>query len=81
MNKLPICIFLGWFNSSVLREENDEKMAYTLLTDAYNQHEESFLKQLLSNKGLAHSWADIILPVIHDIVSIIRPGLYLARKT
>lgn len=65
----------GWFNPSVLREENEEKFAYSSLNEAYEQHEQSFLKQLLSDKGLSHSWADVIIPLTHEIVSVIMPGI------
>ncbi|CAH1970908.1 unnamed protein product [Acanthoscelides obtectus] len=63
----------GWFKASNLREENDEKLAYELLTDAYDQHEQCLLKQLLSSRGLSLSWVDIITPLIHDIIAVISP--------
>lgn len=63
----------GWFNASSLREENGEKDAYELLSETYEQHELTLLKQLLSVRGLSHSWSDVLLPLVRDIVSIIRP--------
>ncbi|KAJ8957069.1 hypothetical protein NQ318_007282 [Aromia moschata] len=63
----------GWFNASTLRDENGEKIAYSLLTEMYEQHEQSLLKQLLASKGLSHSWSSVIIPLIHDVVSLIRP--------
>ncbi|KAG5896372.1 hypothetical protein JTB14_005849 [Gonioctena quinquepunctata] len=63
----------GWFNASNLREENGEKLAYTLLGETFEQHEQSFLRQLLSSKGLANSWTEIILPLVHNIIAVIRP--------
>ncbi|XP_018563541.1 putative 1-phosphatidylinositol 3-phosphate 5-kinase [Anoplophora glabripennis] len=63
----------GWFNVSALRDENGEKLAYGLLSETYEQHEQSLMKQLLSFKGLSHSWSDIIIPLIHNIITVIRP--------
>ncbi|XP_066249810.1 1-phosphatidylinositol 3-phosphate 5-kinase isoform X1 [Euwallacea similis] len=63
----------GWFNASALREENGEKEAYELLTEAYEQHELNLLKQLLSAKGLSLSWIDLLIPLTRDIASVIRP--------
>nr|XP_023014888.1 1-phosphatidylinositol 3-phosphate 5-kinase isoform X1 [Leptinotarsa decemlineata]XP_023014889.1 1-phosphatidylinositol 3-phosphate 5-kinase isoform X1 [Leptinotarsa decemlineata] len=63
----------GWFNASNLREENREKLAYSLLTETFEQHELSFLRQLLSLKGLPSSWVEVIIPLIHEIIAIIRP--------
>ncbi|XP_050300649.1 1-phosphatidylinositol 3-phosphate 5-kinase [Anthonomus grandis grandis] len=63
----------GWFHASSLREENGEKEAYELLSDAYEQHEQSLLKQLLSANGLSISWSDILVPLIRDIICLIRP--------
>lgn len=64
----------GWFNATNnLREENEEKLAYTILSDTFEQHEHNLLKQLLLSKGLAYSWSEIIVPLLHDIIGIIRP--------
>ncbi|KAF5299848.1 hypothetical protein FQA39_LY11385 [Lamprigera yunnana] len=63
----------GWHNPSHLREENDEREAYNLLTNAFKQHEENLLKQLLSLNGLSVSWTDIVLNLSHDIVNYVRP--------
>ncbi|KAK9877229.1 hypothetical protein WA026_016976 [Henosepilachna vigintioctopunctata] len=63
----------GWHNASSLREENGEKAAYKILTEAYEQHEQTLLKQLLAANGLSLTWADIIFPLIHDIIDFIRP--------
>ncbi|XP_072386330.1 1-phosphatidylinositol 3-phosphate 5-kinase [Diabrotica undecimpunctata] len=63
----------GWFNASNLREENGEKLAYTILSDAFEQHSNSLLKQLLISKGLSYSWSEVIMPILNDIISIIRP--------
>lgn len=59
----------------MLREENGEKTAYGILTEAYKQHEQSLVKQMLSVKGLSFAWLDILIPLIHEIVDIIRPGI------
>lgn len=42
---------------------------------AFGNHEENLLKQLLSTYGLSNSWTDIIIPLVHEIVDIIRPGI------
>nr|CAI5827442.1 unnamed protein product [Callosobruchus analis] len=63
----------GWFVAANLREEHDEKLSYDLLTEAYEQHEQSLLKQLICSRGLSLSWFDVIRPVIHDVVAVIRP--------
>lgn len=73
-NLLRLC-FVGWFNASILREENGEKEAYELLTETYQQHEQSLLKQLLCAKGLPPSWGDILTPLIRDVICVIRPGI------
>uniref|UniRef100_A0AAR5PNH8 1-phosphatidylinositol-3-phosphate 5-kinase n=1 Tax=Dendroctonus ponderosae TaxID=77166 RepID=A0AAR5PNH8_DENPD len=63
----------GWFNASVLREENGEKEAYELLSEAYEQHEHSLLKQLLLARGLPSTWSGILTPLVRNIISVIRP--------
>ncbi|EFA00380.1 1-phosphatidylinositol 3-phosphate 5-kinase [Tribolium castaneum] len=63
----------GWHNASNLREENGEKLAYNLLTEAYQQHEQGLLKQLLASNGLLLSWADVIIPLCNEIINVIRP--------
>ncbi|KAF7268563.1 hypothetical protein GWI33_018316 [Rhynchophorus ferrugineus] len=63
----------GWYNVPALREENGEKEAYELLTETFEQHEQTMLRQLLSAKGLASSWEDILIPLVHDVVSVVRP--------
>lgn len=70
-------MLLGWHDATVLREDNGEKMAYTILTEAYKQQEQSLLKQMLNMNGLSFSWSDILTPLIHEIVNVIRPGNYL----
>lgn len=69
-------LLLGWFNLLNLREENGEKLAYKIFSEAYEQHIQSFAKQLLSSKGLSQTWADVITPLVHDIISVIRPGIF-----
>ncbi|XP_056640270.1 1-phosphatidylinositol 3-phosphate 5-kinase [Diorhabda sublineata] len=64
----------GWFNANNnLREENEEKLAYTILSETFEQHEHNLLKQLLLSKGLSYSWWEIIIPLLHEIIGIIRP--------
>lgn len=63
-----------------MREENGEEMAYTILTEAYKQHEQSLLKQMLSLNGLSFSWSDVLIPLINEIVNVIRPGRYFYNK-
>lgn len=70
-----LCITLGWYNPSTLREENGERHAYNLLTETYEQHEQNLLKQLLVSMGLSLSWSQIILPLLPDIINNIRPGM------
>ncbi|XP_022917370.2 1-phosphatidylinositol 3-phosphate 5-kinase [Onthophagus taurus] len=65
----------GWYNPSQLREENNEKLAYNLLQDAFKQHENNLLKQLLNQEGLNLSWAEVLLPLVHEIVDLVRPDL------
>lgn len=67
--------FLGWHHASKLRDENGEAKAYELLTQAYKQHEDSLLKQLLSINGLSLTWSEVVMPLIHDVVDVIRPGI------
>ncbi|RZC37229.1 Cpn60 TCP1 domain containing protein [Asbolus verrucosus] len=63
----------GWHHASALREENGEKLAYNLLVEAYQQHEQSLLKQLLWASSLSLSWLDIIISLCHEIINVIRP--------
>lgn len=63
----------GWHDATFLREENGEKLAYDILTEAFKQHEQSLLKQLLSMNGLPSCWSDFIIPLAHDLVNSIRP--------
>lgn len=63
----------GWHNASSLREENGEKEAYRILTNAYDQHEQTLMKQILATNCLSLSWSNILLPLIHDIVTLTRP--------
>lgn len=65
---------LGWHDAIALREENGEKMAYTVLTEAYKQHEQGLLKQMLNMAGLSFLWLDVLIPLVHEIVNVIRPG-------
>lgn len=71
------CCLLGWHDATLLREENGEKLAYNILTEAFKQHEQSLLKQLLSMNALPVCWSDVIIPLVDDIVNSIRPGIYL----
>ncbi|XP_045464624.1 1-phosphatidylinositol 3-phosphate 5-kinase [Harmonia axyridis] len=63
----------GWFNASSLREENGEKCAYQILTNAYEQHEQTLMKQILAANGLSLTWSNLLLPLIHKIVTVTRP--------
>ncbi|XP_044763369.1 1-phosphatidylinositol 3-phosphate 5-kinase [Coccinella septempunctata] len=63
----------GWHNASSLREQNGEKAAYQILTNAYDQHEQSLMKQILATNGLSLTWSNILLPIIHDVVNVTRP--------
>ncbi|KAJ3663453.1 hypothetical protein Zmor_007712 [Zophobas morio] len=63
----------SWHHASSLREENGEKLAYNLLTEAYQQHEQTLLKQLLSSNSLSLSWTDVVIPLSHEIINTIRP--------
>jgi hypothetical protein len=74
-DQLSFFILTGWHHASSLREENGEKLAHNLLTEAYQQHEQGLLKQLLSANGLSLSWTDVILPLCHEIINVIRPGI------
>lgn len=65
----------GWHEAMFLREENGEKLAYNILTEAFKQHEQNLVDQLLSNNGLPLVWTDIIIPLVHRIVNTIRPGI------
>lgn len=65
----------GWHNATQLREKNGEKDAYNTLTDTYTQHEQSLLKQLLNTKGLPLCWSEVLIPLVHEIVDVIRPDL------
>lgn len=70
----------GWHEATLLREENGEKLAYTILTEAFKQHEQGLLKQLLSINGLSVSWSDVIIPLLHEIVNGVRPGKWCFLK-
>ncbi|CAH1099797.1 unnamed protein product [Psylliodes chrysocephalus] len=63
----------GWFNALKLREENGEKLAYTILSQTFEQHEISLLKQLLMSQGLGYSWSEVIIPLLQDLIANIRP--------
>lgn len=52
-----------------------KKLSLVAYRSAYKQHEDSLVKQLLSKEGLAQSWAEIILPIAHQIVDQVRPNL------
>ncbi|XP_017776695.1 PREDICTED: 1-phosphatidylinositol 3-phosphate 5-kinase [Nicrophorus vespilloides] len=65
----------GWHNVTLLREENGEKAAYEVLSNAFSQHESSLCKQLLSVNGLSLTWSEYILPLVREIVDVIRPDV------
>ncbi|XP_024937173.1 1-phosphatidylinositol 3-phosphate 5-kinase isoform X2 [Cephus cinctus] len=65
----------GWHKPSNLRGAFGEQSAYNNLMSAYKQHEDSLVKQLLSKEGLSQSWAEVILPIAHQIVDTVRPDL------
>lgn len=67
--------FLGWHNPTQLREDNGEKKAYSLLQEAFKQHESSLVKQLLNYHGLQLNWSDTLLPLIHEIIDCVHPGI------
>ncbi|CAM1296401.1 PIKFYVE (predicted) [Pycnogonum litorale] len=65
----------GWHHSHLLREENGEKLAYERLQGAYEIHEHSLIRQLLSSCGLSLSWCDTIIPIVHQVTEMVKPDI------
>ncbi|XP_008558177.1 1-phosphatidylinositol 3-phosphate 5-kinase isoform X2 [Microplitis demolitor] len=63
-----------WHKVNNLCNSYGEMSAYNNLSIAYKQHEEYLIKQLLNNKGLSSSWAEVILPLAHQIIDQVRPN-------
>lgn len=42
-------------------------------SEKYCQHEKVLLNQLLNAEGLPQSWAEIAMPLVHQITSIVHP--------
>uniref|UniRef100_A0A673G7F6 1-phosphatidylinositol 3-phosphate 5-kinase n=1 Tax=Sinocyclocheilus rhinocerous TaxID=307959 RepID=A0A673G7F6_9TELE len=68
---------LGWHHSSLdqLREENGEKKAMERLLSANHSHMMALLQQLLYSESLSLSWRDIIVPVVRQVVQMVRPDV------
>ncbi|XP_044581623.1 putative 1-phosphatidylinositol 3-phosphate 5-kinase isoform X2 [Cotesia glomerata] len=63
-----------WHKPNLLRNSYGEMAAYNSLSLAFKQHEDYLVKQLLNNQGLASSWAEVILPLAHQVVDQVRPN-------
>ncbi|XP_012269678.2 1-phosphatidylinositol 3-phosphate 5-kinase [Athalia rosae] len=64
-----------WHKPNNLKTVLGESNAYSRLTIAYSQHEDSLVKQLLNKEGLSQSWSEMILPLAHQIVDQVKPNL------
>lgn len=42
-------------------------------SEKYSQHEQVLLNQLLYAEGLPQSWADIVMPLVHQMVAVVHP--------
>ncbi|KAK3088070.1 hypothetical protein FSP39_014286 [Pinctada imbricata] len=65
----------GWRYLEALKEENGEKKAYIRLKSAHEEHLRSLTNQLLSEAGLAKSWANIILGTAQRISFYVHPDV------
>ncbi|CAG9857457.1 unnamed protein product [Phyllotreta striolata] len=63
----------GWFNASHLREENGEKLAYTVLQRTFEQHKTALFKQILRSKGLSYAWSSTVQDVLQRLIGLVRP--------
>ncbi|KAJ1521305.1 hypothetical protein ONE63_002983 [Megalurothrips usitatus] len=63
-----------WHQVSQLRSDNGDLQAYTALSEKYSQHEQVLLNQLLYAEGLPQSWAEIAMPLVHQLTaSFVHP--------
>ncbi|XP_034244231.1 1-phosphatidylinositol 3-phosphate 5-kinase isoform X2 [Thrips palmi] len=62
-----------WHQIAQLRSDNGDLQAYTALSEKYGQHEQVLLNQLLYSEGLSQSWADIVMPLVHQMVAVVHP--------
>lgn len=46
-----------------------------LLTEFFDDHIQRLMKQLLSWQGLSFSWADILMPLVHNLAHTVRPDV------
>jgi hypothetical protein len=44
-------------------------------SEAFEQHERCLLQQLLSAEGLSQSWGESVMPLIHQVVDLVRPDV------
>ncbi|XP_046386822.1 1-phosphatidylinositol 3-phosphate 5-kinase isoform X2 [Ischnura elegans] len=58
-----------------LNPDNGEREAFLRLSSAYKSHQEALLRQLLVSEGLAQSWGDVVLPLVSQIVELVRPDV------
>ncbi|XP_026288487.1 putative 1-phosphatidylinositol 3-phosphate 5-kinase isoform X2 [Frankliniella occidentalis] len=62
-----------WHQISQLRSDNGDLQAYTSLDAKYAQHEQILLNQLLCAEGLSQTWAEIAMPLIHQMSAVVHP--------
>lgn len=48
-------------------------MLCSVISEKYGQHEQVLLNQLLYSEGLPQSWAEIVMPLVHQMVAVVHP--------
>lgn len=49
--------------------------AFTRLSEGYADHERRLVAQLMEQNGLDVGWVDVIVPLVHKIVEVVRPDV------
>ncbi|KAL0271738.1 UNVERIFIED_CONTAM: hypothetical protein PYX00_008735 [Menopon gallinae] len=61
--------------STYVRPTYVEEPSYKILSSAFEHHVHGLLQQLLNNEGISLSWSDVVLPIVKDIVNLVRPDM------
>ncbi|XP_066965143.1 1-phosphatidylinositol 3-phosphate 5-kinase isoform X1 [Macrobrachium rosenbergii] len=65
----------GWQQEEDPPVDSQERLVRQRLNTMWSAHETALLCQLLDSGGLAPSWAETILPIVHTVTEIIRPDV------
>lgn len=44
-------------------------------SSAFEHHKQTLLRQMLNSEGISQSWSDVVLPIVENIVELVRPDM------